>query len=157
MMETNYIEIKKLSFDELSSKQLLELCQLYNDILEKVFVWQEEPRVDLDDFSKMINGELIYIAYVEYKLVGFLTLYEPDTFVHFLFIDNTLQRSGVGSRLLEEVELDFPSKDISLKCLVKNKKALSFYKKKGFKVVETKNKLGLESYQLLIKKSKTGV
>ncbi|MFC6345923.1 GNAT family N-acetyltransferase [Vagococcus carniphilus] len=152
-----YIEIKKYAFNKLSSEQLIELCQLYNNTLEKAFVWQKESRIDLDSFVKMIDVELAYLAYEEEQLVGFLTLYEPDTFIHFLFIDTALQKSGVGSALLGKIELDFPNEDISLKCLLQNKNALSFYKKKGFKVVETKDDLGLESYQLLVKESQADV
>ncbi|MDT2830373.1 GNAT family N-acetyltransferase [Vagococcus carniphilus] len=149
-----HIEIKRYAFVELSNEQLIDLCQLYNDTLEKAFIWQNEPRVDLGSFIKMIDVELVYIVYEEKKLVGFLTLYEPDIFIHFLFIDTALQRGGVGSMLLEKIELDFPNKSISLKCLLQNKEALNFYKKKGFSVIETKDELGLESYQLLVKESK---
>lgn len=152
-----HIEIKKYAFNELRSEQLIELCQLYNNTLEKAFIWQKEPRIDLESFVKMIDVELVYIAYEEEQLAGFLTLYEPDTFIHFLFIGTAQKKSGIGSTLLGRIELDFPGKDISLKCLLQNKNALSFYKKNGFKVVETKDDLGLESYQLLVKESKTDV
>ncbi len=58
-----------------------------------------------------------------------------------------ISRARVGSALLQAAEATFTATG-SLKCLVKNEKALAFYRKHGWRIISTGND-GEEDYYLL--------
>lgn len=92
---------------------------------------------------------MIYIAYEQEKMLGFLTYYLSDDFIHLFFIDVNSQGKGIGSYLLEELITDFPDEVISLKCLTHNQSAIDFYEKKGFEIIETHEEESLTGYHLM--------
>ncbi|WDI41799.1 GNAT family N-acetyltransferase [Bremerella sp. P1] len=86
---------------------------------------------------KATNGERVYVAVSqEGYLVGTLTVWQPEAFIHFLFVDSQYQGQGIGTQLLESLApwLPFPWK---LKCLATNHRALEFYRRRGWKKLET--------------------
>jgi ribosomal protein S18 acetylase RimI-like enzyme len=67
-------------------------------------------------------------------IAGFLTLWEPDNFIHMLYILPAFQGSGAGRALLAALP-DWPRRRYRLKCLVKNTRAIAFYRAIGFEIV----------------------
>ena len=63
--------------------------------------------------------------------LGFIAVYEPDNFIHHLFVADDGQGMGVGTKLLAMLT-EFNGRPQILKCLVKNEKAMQFYLAKGF-------------------------
>ena len=59
-----------------------------------------------------------------------------DNFLHNLFVDPQYQSLGVGHVLLEHVQKTFTSTG-SLKCLVKNARAVAFYQRHGWHIEAT--------------------
>ena len=113
--------------------------------------WVDKEDVLVSELIKMIDEETIYIAYEGTKMIGFLTLYVPDQFIHFFFIDATIQGKGIGSQLLSAVEKDCHTGEMSLKCLIHNKNAIGFYEKKGFEISETHEETPATGYHVMIK------
>jgi ribosomal protein S18 acetylase RimI-like enzyme len=96
-----------------------------------------EPRVPPwrpGDFAEQVRGEELLVAHSAGEVVGFLSLWRPDAFVHFLHVAPTWRRRGVGRRLLEaaRAETDRP---LELKCLTGNARALAFYRRLGWLAV----------------------
>ena len=145
------IKIKKYLFHDLEQDELEELVSLYNQIRRETSTWLDKEEVTIEDFSDQVEVETIYIAYEEERMIGFLTFYVPDNFIHLFFIEEKNQGSGVGSKLLEEIDSDFYDEEISLKCLIHNESAISFYKHKGFKIVETHEEENDKGYHLMKK------
>ena len=113
--------------------------------------WVDKEDVLVSELIKMIDEETVYIAYEGTKMIGFLTLYVPDQFIHFFFIDATIQGKGIGGKLLNAVEGDCLTGEMSLKCLIHNKNAIGFYEKKGFGITETYEEIPATGYHLMIK------
>lgn len=89
------------------------------------------------DFAIASEGERVYVAVTEAgQLIGAVTVWEAESFIHCLFVDSNYQGQGVGTKLLESLEtwLAFPWK---LKCLTTNRRALQFYRRRGWKKLET--------------------
>ncbi|HDZ9270902.1 TPA: GNAT family N-acetyltransferase, partial [Vibrio cholerae] len=59
------------------------------------------------------------------NVVGFISIWEPDNFVHHLYLATEYQGQGVGSMLLNCAKMKYGN--LSLKCMVQNQKALNFY------------------------------
>lgn len=86
----------------------------------------------LEDFDRDTEAELVFVAEVEETVIGFISLYVPDNFIHCLFVDALFKGQGAGHLLLEKAKhhLELPMK---LKCLSRNTPALAFMKRKAGK------------------------
>lgn len=104
------------------------LAKIYYDIRLKEFVWEKE--VCMDDFKKSTEGERILAGLVDGAIAGFISVWEPDLFVHNLFVCKQYRRTGLGAALIAEANRKYGS-PLSLKCMKDNKNALTFYEKNG--------------------------
>jgi ribosomal protein S18 acetylase RimI-like enzyme len=64
------------------------------------------------------------------KVLGFLSVWEPEKFIHHLYVSDEYSGQGIGSELLEFAKARYSN--LSLKCMVKNSKAVHFYESRGF-------------------------
>ncbi|GAA3605731.1 MAG: GNAT family N-acetyltransferase [Gibbsiella quercinecans] len=123
------------------------LRTLYLAARKAAYHWRDTRGYQLEDFDRATLGEDIWVAEQQGKLLGFVSIHRADNFIHNLFVDPHLPPQGVGSALLHHAEKTFTHTG-SLKCLVKNQKALAFYRKHGWRVIAT-GEDGDEEYYLL--------
>ena len=119
---------------------IIERREIDNDALrylflrerQNAFTWLDTSSFRLSDFEEETEDEYILVAFEENTVIGFISVWKEDNFIHHLYIDEKHQNNGIGSKLLEAVieELGLP---IRLKCLSNNVNAIEFYRKKGFK------------------------
>jgi GNAT superfamily N-acetyltransferase len=100
----------------------------------------------LSDFEHDTEGEAIWVAVESDEVLGFVSIWEPDCFVHHLFVSPEVLKRGIGSKLLNFVKQRYAN--LSLKCLTQNTHAVAFYLSQGLKVVETIEN-GLDSHHLM--------
>ncbi len=113
------------------------LAGLYLTGRRDTFYWIAPTSFRLEDFASQTEGELILVAEAnEGKIAGLISLWEPDCFIHMLYIDKEWQGRGVGSALLRALP-GWLNNTYRLKCFVQNKRAKGFYLKHGFKVTGT--------------------
>lgn len=95
------------------------------------FSWMDTSQFKLSDFDKETDGEDVLVALDGDLLVGFVSIWTPDNFVHHLYVDEKYHNKGVGTELLKAAvhKVGLP---IRLKCEEKNTTAMAFYKQKGF-------------------------
>lgn len=67
--------------------------------------------------------------------MGLVGVWEPESYIHHLYVDARFQRQGVGTALLDALEGGLP-KPWRLKCVQANHQALAFYQASGFKAIE---------------------
>ena len=122
--------------------------------MEEIIVRKMEPyeeksvkdlfqRVYEDTFSGMapvfdsaVQGEQIYVALYKGSLAGIATVWEPDVFIHYLFVDREVRHKGIG-RAITEALAETYKRPLTLKCLIENTEAMAFYRKTGWREVET--------------------
>ena len=85
-------------------------------------------------FWEVSDGEHVYVACESGRILGLVSVWAPDRFIHFLMVDHGFRRKGVGSALLGHVAGVYGPK-MQLKCLKRNSGALAFYRSCGFDVV----------------------
>jgi len=93
-------------------------------------------KIRVKEFVMQTKNELVLIAEKNKKIIGFIAWYEPESFIHHLFIDPKFHRQGVGTKSIQEIIAKTKDAGISLKCNVENLGALSFYKAHQFKTTE---------------------
>ncbi|ACM25275.1 GNAT family N-acetyltransferase [Agrobacterium sp. SHOUNA12C] len=111
------------------------LAEIYLGVRRQTFIWVDPVRFHREDFAAHTQGEHIFVCEDSSgTIAGFLTLWEPDDFIHMLYILPAFQGSGAGKALLAALP-DWPRRRYRLKCLVRNTRAIAFYRAIGFKIV----------------------
>jgi len=110
---------------------LTALRELFLKVRQDTFIWAELASFDLMDFDKEIEGEYILVALLKNRLIGFISVWKEDSFIHHLYVDPEYQRQGIGTTLLQAIvaKINFP---VRLKCLQQNVSALDYYHRRGF-------------------------
>ncbi len=121
--------------DKMTEQQRNELRELYFISRKKAFFWEDESAFNLADFDHDTKDELVLVATDNKQIVGFISLYVEDNFIHTLFVSPEKQGLGAGTALLQEAKkvLEMPMK---LKCLSKNTAALKFYESQGWRKID---------------------
>ena len=111
---------------EKGNKDYSEIEVLYNAVrLQLPFL------AEISDFEKALNGEIVYEVFIDNKLIAFISLWEPDNFIHYLFVHPNFQGMGIGEQMINHI-IKTHRMPIGLKCLSKNIIAVRFYEKNGF-------------------------
>ncbi len=98
------------------------------------FHWLNKADLHVDDFERDTEGERIWVAELEGQVVGFVSAWEPDNFIHQLFVMPEFSGKHIGSALLT-VCLDSIGRPAQLKCVSANTDALGFYQAKGWQTI----------------------
>lgn len=89
----------------------------------------------MEDFAGQTEGEVIHLAEDHTgEILGFISVWEAENFVHHLFVSPGHQRKGVGKALLEDL-LSRRSGPFTLKCVAANGAALAFYREQGWRAI----------------------
>jgi GNAT superfamily N-acetyltransferase len=96
--------------------------------------WQDDANSRLEDFDAATDGEMVLVARGGGRVVGFVSAWLPDQFIHLLFVEPGQLRRGVGGALLTAC-LQRIGRPATLKCLQTNADALAFYGRHGWEVV----------------------
>ncbi len=112
------------------------LRTLFLNVRQQTFTWKDTSELVLSDFDEETAGEDILVAHYNKQIAGFISVWVQDHFIHHLYVATDLQQLKIGSQLLSAVLIKYNTR-LTLKCLIENKNAISFYKKHGFVEKET--------------------
>ncbi|MDA6069856.1 GNAT family N-acetyltransferase [Flavobacterium sp. AC] len=120
------MEIIKIRKNDLPALRILFLKER-----QTTFLWIDSSSFHLKDFDSEIKDEEVLVAILDNVVVGFISVWLPENFIHHLYVDQKYHDKGIGTQLLKAAieKANFP---ITLKCLENNTKAVAFYKQKGF-------------------------
>lgn len=116
---------------EFISSDTAPLQQLFLEVRQATFLWKDPAEFDVMDFDSETEGEQILVAVCDNKVVGFISTWIEDAFIHHLYVDASYQNQGVGKALLTNF-LSRVHTAVQLKCLLKNEQAIAFYKRNNF-------------------------
>jgi ribosomal protein S18 acetylase RimI-like enzyme len=122
---------KMVTIVERREGDLPALRELFLKVRQDTFTWAEPGSFDSLDFDKETEGEYILVALLKDRLIGFISVWKEDSFIHHLYVDREYKRQGIGTNLLQAImeKINFP---VRLKCLEQNVSALDYYHKRGF-------------------------
>ncbi len=130
----------------LQPSDLPEIRRLYNQSRAETFVWLDSSNYQPEDFDLDSEGELVQVAIIDDQLAGFIAVWEPEDFIHHLYVASAFQNQGVGSQLLSWAKHNYPK--LALKCMTRNHHALAFYQSRGF-VIDSEGENDEGSYYLM--------
>ena len=111
------------------------LRYIYFESRRSTFSWLSDGSLELSDFDKDTEGEVIWVAERDGSVVGFVSVYEADNFIHNIFVRPDWIGRGCGSELLTAC-LKNMGRPARLKCVAENTQALGFYRARGWTVVD---------------------
>jgi GNAT superfamily N-acetyltransferase len=112
------------------------LREIYFESRKNAFNWLDDSLFNLNDFDRDTDGECIWVVTVENHPVGFISVWEPENFIHNLFVHPSSTGRGIGSALLDAC-LKKIGRPVKLKCLDNNIRATNFYLSKGWKIISS--------------------
>lgn len=99
----------------------------------QAFTWPLPSALKLEDFDSSTTDERVLVAVLSEHPIGFASIWEPDNFLHSLFVHPDYQRLGVGKLLLAGCDKYFSGVP-TLKCVKANERARLFYESQGWSV-----------------------
>ena len=126
MNSTLSIDITTLNPDDLPA-----LREIYLKVRQAVFTWFDTSHYQLSAFDTDTVGEFTLVARVDEIAIGFISAYQPDNFIHHLYVSKEYQNQGIGKMLLNAM-LENLQSPVRLKCLQKNNAGMAFYERNGF-------------------------
>ncbi|MFB2864645.1 GNAT family N-acetyltransferase [Aeromonas sp. MdU4] len=107
-----------------------QLARLFLKSRRHTFHWVDPARFQLEDFEAQTKGEQVWVAEQGGNICGFIAIWQPDHFVHHLYVASDWHGQGIGRALLEHGLADTPIS--SLKVALRNTAALAFYHRLGW-------------------------
>ncbi len=126
----------KVKINQMKAEDSQSCAEIYYQVRMDEFSWEKTDQINIDDFVNHTEGELVLVARYGEEIAGFISVWEPDAFIHCLFIDKRYRRKGIALALLQEVQRRFPQQALQLKCVVENETARRFYESDGFRILE---------------------
>lgn len=109
-----------------------QIARIFVDCRRTDFSWLPVEAMSLDDFYRSSDDERMFVAVTADGLIcGFLSIWEPGRFIHFLFIHPQFQGLHIANRLVESLFAMY-RQPYRLKCLDKNLRALKYYRREGW-------------------------
>lgn len=139
-----------LTVREFDEADRAPLRLLYLASRKAAFTWSAIESFQAGDFDIHTDGERILVAEGNGSLLGFASIWEPDCFLHNLFVHPSFTRKGVGRALLAGCAKHF-SAPPTLKCMKANTKALQFYASQGWRAL--REEVGPDGPYFLMAKS----
>lgn len=125
--------------------------EIMNFIIEqRIIAYNEFKQTNnsktLEYFSRLLKSQNIIWVFIvkDNKILGLSCLDKIKYHIKYLFIDKSIQNSGYGKQLLDKILDNIPkSTEITVNVRSSNLKAIKFYLKYGFEIV---NKISHKRY-----------
>lgn len=107
-----------------------QLEKIFLVVRQQTFTWDNPNKFKLEDYKNATDGETVFVAEEDGRIVGFISIWERDAhpFIHHLFISVDHQRKSIGTLLIKSLFAWLP-RPYRLKCILKNQSAIAFYLK----------------------------
>nr|WP_314071520.1 GNAT family N-acetyltransferase [uncultured Roseococcus sp.] len=108
------------------------LAEIYATVRRETMHWLDPDYFRSSDFSRDSQGEDILVARsAADEILGFVSVWAPDAFIHMLYVRREWRGMGVGKALLAALP-GWPERSYRLKCLTRSTEARLFYLCQGF-------------------------
>jgi GNAT superfamily N-acetyltransferase len=124
-----------MEIGEACPDEWLELERIYRETRLARFTWLRPERILESTLARDAEGEAVYVAREAGLVLGFVSVWAQDAFVHHLYVDLSRHRRGAGSALLDFAARRHPG-PLRLKCAELNQPAREFYQSRGWSAID---------------------
>ena len=117
------------------NSDLAELVNVYNQSREPVACFKSED-ASADDIRALTKNETIQVAEVDSQVIGFISVWVPERFVHHLYVTPSHQNQGAAGCLIHACRRRY-GLPLSLKTLAANRSACDFYERNNWVLAAT--------------------
>jgi GNAT superfamily N-acetyltransferase len=114
-----------------SAAEIAEAAALYVRAGTDAFTWRPPGHFTAEDFVRFAEEEEVWLAFMGNALVGLLSLFRADNFIHCLYVAPEAQRLGVGRSLVAYLRSE-TGRPLTLKLDTPNTNAIAFYEATGW-------------------------
>lgn len=114
-----------------TAAEIEDAAALYERSGTAAFTWRPIGHFQARDFIAFAQEEEVWLAYMSDALVGILSLFKEENFIHCLYVDPNAQGLGIGRALVDFVRKK-GGKPLTLKLDVPNRNAIKFYEATGW-------------------------
>ena len=118
--------IRKVNQEDIPQLEILFLLTRI-----KTFPERPEHEFQIGDYQKSTADDEVWVMEEANKIIGFVSTYSADNFIHNLFIHPIHQKCGNGTQLLKVAEKNL-GRPMTLKIAMDNLKESGFYEKHGW-------------------------
>ncbi len=122
-------------FREALAADRAAMARIYHHCLASA-AWMPPEVAAVADFDRDTEGERLFVMESAGRVIGFISIWEPESFIHHLYVDPEAQGRGVGPGLLTGLQRHV-SPPWRLKCSCDNHRAHQFYLRQGWLERET--------------------
>ena len=126
-----------------SAAEINDAAALYVRSGTAAFTWRPDGHFQAADFRTFAQDEEVWLALMGNALVGILSIYRPENFIHCLYVDPDAQHLGIGRALVAHVRR-VVSAPLTLKLDVPNRRAIQFYEATGWQRMTGLDDLGVD-------------
>jgi GNAT superfamily N-acetyltransferase len=128
-----------------NAAELADAAALYERAGTAAFTWRPKGYFRADDFIRFADEEEVWLALASGALLGILSLFRPENFIHCLYVEPDAQRLGVGRALVDHLRA-VTGQALTLKLDTPNKKAIAFYEATGWHQMIGPDDIGVDVY-----------
>ena len=120
--------------EELNKKDINQIMDIWLKENKRTHSYISEEYWDnnFEEVKKEILKAKIYVYKEKEEICGFIGL--SSTYIAGIFVKKEKQSMGIGKKLIQYVKSKYP--ELMLKVYLKNKRAVAFYEREEFKIIE---------------------
>jgi GNAT superfamily N-acetyltransferase len=122
-----------------------DAARLYVRSGSAAFSWRPADYFRADDFVRFAMDEEVWLALMGEAIVGILSLFRTENFIHCLYVDPDAQRLGVGRALVAHLRRE-TGRPLTLKLDTPNKAAIAFYRATGWTRMTGPDDFGVDEF-----------
>jgi GNAT superfamily N-acetyltransferase len=128
-----------------SVAEIEDAAALYERSGTAAFTWRPLGHFQARDFIAFAQEEEVWLAYMSDALVGILSIFRVENFIHCLYVSPDAQGLGIGRALVDFVHKKV-GHALTLKLDVPNRNAISFYEATGWERMTGLDDQGVDDY-----------
>lgn len=122
-----------------------DAARLYVRSGTAAFTWRPAGYFQAQDFLRFAAEEEVWLALMGEAVVGILSLFRSENFIHCLYVDPDAQRLGIGKALVAHLRKE-TARPLTLKLDTPNRAAIAFYEATGWRRMTGPDDFGVDEF-----------